>query len=403
MKHWKKTMLLVGLLAGSPLSHAGVFVLTASLDGYVEEVTYSWDTLDSAIDALKNDQLQTLLPGYTGVEAASISLNLRGEMAYLTFPSAGANTLVFSIPSLNVYEVFEGGSRDESQGLWRDYLKSNTSLLEDLMRQLVKTSPIDPIAGNPHSLMTRSVQQDYEVMLRPAEVSAADGEAPRNRFGIGLDYSSMESAGIKSRSLTLPLSYARALGEPNHELRLNMPITLTQVGSAKVYETNFSGYYRRPLTARWLLGVQTGVRATGSKDLGSLGVLGGASVMSSYTWGDEWRLTMGNLIGRNQTLTMRSDGVSYNPGIGNNVFRNGFLLASPGRFDPLGVGMDWEWFWADTRFAGTELYNRWQEEVGVSYGTPRRANARDAELRGGFTYVKAQHAHGFRCNFGVWF
>jgi len=403
MKHWKKTMLLVGLLAGSPLSHAGVFVLTASLDGYVEEVTYSWDTLDSAIDALKNDQLQTLLPGYTGVEAASISLNLRGEMAYLTFPSAGANTLVFSIPSLNVYEVFEGGSRDESQGLWRDYLKSNTSLLEDLMRQLVKTSPIDPIAGNPHSLMTRSVQQDYEVMLRPAEVSAADGEAPRNRFGIGLDYSSMESAGIKSRSLTLPLSYARALGEPNHELRLNMPITLTQVGSAKVYETNFSGYYRRPLTARWLLGVQTGVRATGSKDLGSLGVLGGASVMSSYTWGDEWRLTMGNLIGRNQTLTMRSDGVSYNPGIGNNVFRNGFLLASPGRFDPLGVGRDWEWFWADTRFACTELYNRWQEEVGVSYGTPRRANARDAELRGGFTYVKAQHAHGFRCNFGVWF
>lgn len=398
-------MLLVSLLAGSSLSHAGVFVLTASLDGYAEEVTYSWDKLDSAIDALKAERLQTLLPGYTGVEAASISLNLRGEMAYLSFSGTGSSMLTFSIPSLGIYEIFDGGTRDESQGLWRDYVKNNTSLLEDLMRQLVKTSPIDPIAGNPHSLMTRSVQQDYDVMLRPTDSATVQGaeKASPNRFGVGLDYSSMTSAGVKSRSLTLPLSYARSLGEPNHELRVQMPITLTQVGSAKVYETNFSGYYRHPLSPRWLLGVQTGLRATGSKDLGSLGVLGGASLMSSYTWGDEWRLTMGNLLGRNQTLTMRSDGASYNPGIGNNVFRNGLLLATPGSFDPLGAGMTWEWFWVDTRFAGTELYNRWQEELGMSFGTRRVANARDAELRGGFTYLKAQRAHGFRCNVGIWF
>lgn len=402
MRNCKKTLLLGCLMTAALTCHAGVFVLSGTVDGQ-STVTYSWDSIETAIDALGDDQLKALLPGYTGVEAVNLSLNLRGEMAYLAFPSATSTTLVFSLPSLGITQSFTGGTRAESQQLWEDYMKNNTALLEGLMRQLVKTSPIDPIAGNPNSLMTRAVQQDYEVMLRNVAASGTGGGASQNRLGSGLTYSSMTSAGVKSRSVTLPLSYARTFGDPNHEFSIHMPVTLTKVGSAKVYETNLSSYYRHPLTPSWVLGGQLGLRATGSQDLGSLAVLGGSSAMSSYTWGESWQLTMGNLVGRNQTLTVKSGGDAYNPRIGNNVYRNGFLLSTPGAGDALGVLTNWEFFWVDTRFAGTELYNRWQEEVGMTYGTRRLANAREADLRGGFTYVKAEKAHGFRCNIGVWF
>lgn len=397
------TLIALSLLVASS-SYASIFEFKGTVGGTT--VTRGYDSFEDAYNSMKEENLQTTFSGYNGTQAASFELNFRGVPVTLAYPSASTTTLIFNIPALGINQTFTGATRKDSEQLWTDYLKNNTDLLEKLQKELVKSSPIDPIAGNPNSLMSRSVQMDYDQMLRSSSNQTTTTEGSSNRLGAGLAYGQMTSDGqtnaasMKSTSYTLPLSYVHQFGETNHELYINMPLTYTTIDSAKVYDFNLSVTYRRPITENWVLSGTAGARATGSVELASLGTLGNIAIMSSYTFsGSGWQTTVGNMISQYQSLTMRANGNSYNPNIQNTVYRNGVLV---GLDSPI-KDLNWEFSLVDTRFKGTELFNQYQDELGITFGTRRAAHSKEADFRGGFTYIKAEKANGFRVNFGAWF
>jgi len=81
---------------------------------------------------------------------------------------ANSSELIFRIPGKDFEVRFDGGSRDESQEQFEDWLKGEFESAEapgkSLTRFLqitVALSPVDPVAGNPNSLMTRMVIDDF--------------------------------------------------------------------------------------------------------------------------------------------------------------------------------------------------------------------------------------------------
>lgn len=392
-------------------AQASLFELTGTVAGVT--TTKGFDSFEDAYNAMNEAELRTIFAGYNGTQIANISLNFRGLPVTLTYPTANDPTLKFSIPALGINQTFVGATRQASENLWTDYLKNNTDLLGKLQKELVKVSPIDPIAGNPNSLMSRSIQMDYDQMLRSpgtglAPSTAAGGSS--NSFAMGINAGQMSSdatgsiGSSKSTSVTLPLSYSHEFGETNHELYINLPITYTKVEEAKVYDASFSMTYRRPLTQSWVLAGTVGSRVAGSKELASLGVMGSGAIMSSYTFNQEgWQLTVGNMVSYYKTLTMQANGNSYNPDIRNTVYRNGVLFATDSGWLAGSDALSWEFSVVDMRFKGTELFNQYQDEFGITFGSRRPAHSSAADFRGGVTYIKAEHAQGYRLNFGAWF
>ncbi|WP_137939090.1 hypothetical protein [Chitinivorax sp. B] len=387
---------------------ADVFDLTATVGGTT--VNRSFRTVDDAADALRDQGIQALQPSYSGIETVQMQLDFRGVGVQLAYPQTNSTLLTFQIPELGIDQQFQGATRDDSQSQFKDYLKKNPELLERLQKQLVRASAVDPVAGNPNSLVSRSVQQDFSTGL--LTVSELDNGS-RNRstlIGLGVSYSRMVNQSvlnprdIDSSNTTLPFSYTKRFDKPGHELVAALNLGQTEVEGAKAYDAGLQVAYRQPVSDNWFIGMNGSLRATGSKDLGSGAGIAGLTVMSSYLIrADNWGITIGNMVGFYSTLKVKVGDTSYNPGIRNTVFRNGILAEQKTSmtFDYQPVTI--EYYLIDTRYTGTKLYNRNQDEIGVTIGSKRSPNARASSMRGGLAYLRAPHSKGVQFSFGYWF
>ncbi|WP_028452972.1 hypothetical protein [Chitinilyticum aquatile] len=388
-------------------SQAGIFDLDASMNGITEQ--RSFDSLQDGIDLYQQQNLSQLFGGaYTGSEAVSSTLNVRGLPVNLAFPTTGSSTLVFTIPVLGINESFTGSTRDASVDLWEDYLKHNPDLLERMMKKMVEVSPVDPVAGNPNSMMSRGVVADSQAMWGGSGNGWREGG--NNRVGIGVSYARMLSSArgdakeMDSDTLTLPLEYSHQFAEPNHELLISMPLTYTEADNSKIYDGKLGIFYRRPLQDNWVVSVAGSFYATGSPDLLTASYMASAAIASSYVWsGTDWSLTMGNFIGYYTALRTSYDGTSINPGIANTVFRNGLLYSTLSNWVVDGDPLFWECYAVNTYFTGTDLFTQYQNDIGITIGTRRPMHSKEADYRLGLSYTFGSDVQAFKFNFGTWF
>jgi hypothetical protein len=293
----------------------------------------------------------------------------------------------------------------------KDYLKKNPQLLSELQKVLSQNSPADPVAGNPNSMMSRGVAQDFSnSLVSPSQVARAEKQQSSNQFGFGIDYQNMVNKSVNnprdtnSDSLSLPLSYKHQFTTPGEELDIYMPLGETTVEGAKAYDAGLNVAFHGPITPQWYLAGAAGIRATGSKDLGSGVAMTNFTITSSYIIpGDHWSFTIGNMIGQYSSMKVKVNDASYDPGIHNTVFRNGVLIEQDSGFQLFGQPATIEYTVIDTRFTGTTLFNKSQDEIGVTFGSKRGANARTSDYRGGLMFTTAPHSHGWGFNFGYWF
>ncbi|WP_348945401.1 hypothetical protein ABHF33_02000 [Chitinibacter sp. FCG-7] len=394
------------LVVSSALSQAGVFDITTTLNGQVASDSYT--SAEDAIHTLEASNLKSLYQNYTGTEAVNAQINFRGIPITLAYPNANQTLLTLNIPSIGVNQTFTGLTRDESEDMLVKYLKNNPDLLNAFSKESVKVSPVDPIAGNPNSLMSRSVANDAALMWQGAHgVGSADD---KNHFGVGISYNRFvsEQTGnakeMKSDGFTLPLTYTRQFNEPNHELIVNIPLGYTTVDGAKAVDASVGLVYRYPIRSNWVLSAATAVRAAGSKDLAGAGWMLSGSLASSYEFGsDNWSLTLANMVGYYKVMKMKLDETEFNPGIRNIAYRNGLLFAMDSGWAIGDQPLSWEAFIIDTRYTGTELFSNYQDEIGVTFGTKRSILAKDADLRVGFSYLFGDNVNAFKANFGAWF
>lgn len=316
----------------------------------------------------------------------------------------------FSAPGIPIKVFDQGGTRDENTDLLWEYLKAEGLSL--LSKTLVANSPSDPLAGNPDSLMSMMMTNEFDQGFtnNVSEIEATsiavqqDGGQVGNLIGIGLTYGSIKNAGIKTDSYTLPLSYSvRNQIDPRRQLTLRMPIALTSTEGAKAAQVGLGASYSFPVTDRWTLTPSVNYSLTGSIDLASAGQFASGSLTSSYFFplAAGRKLAIGNMVGYYQTLDFTYDNLKYDPGIKSTVLRNGVMYSMPVKLG--GKKMAMEYSLVDNRFFGTDLYMDSYQEVGVTLGTRKSYRSPDSYLRAGLTYIHAPNSNGFRLNVSYWF
>ncbi|WP_133164346.1 hypothetical protein [Solimonas fluminis] len=402
-----------GVLAGVLFSGTAAAADPFELDLTVgqDNKQFGFDNVDDAAEALDRDNLLREFPQYTETTTVLTQINFRGLNASLDFPQADT-TLVFEIEGVELTPgsnsvSFQGQTRDDSIEQLKDFLKKNKFALKNLQTRSAQATPIDPLAGNPGSLMNQRMRGDFDrgfthrvsqiwgcgcsafdfSQPQPIMVAAADdmqgifAEARaraaalrgENEVGIGLAGQSLRGTaanGTKYRStqLQLPFSYTVKFdSDPRRKLSFELPLSYTDSEGAASYSAGFSVAYTHPVSDNWSLTPAAGIGATGSEDLGAGGGLASYSLTSSYTHrlGD-WALSMGNSIGRYESVGIKIGDIEAEYDVQNTVFTNGLLVTGPTSLIARGIVM--EYSFTDTRLTGTDLFSNRYDEVGIGLG-----------------------------------
>lgn len=372
----------------------------------------TYGTSDELLSSMQSTALQSLFPAYVGNEQVSVLAFFRGLHMDISM-GAGLSEVQLLIPSLGINQLFNtGGSRDANVLLLMDYIKSS-GLLGHLTQLQAQTSPTDPIAGNPDSLMSSIIASEYEqvflsdfsnIASPEAQAVSEAGKAALNQMGIGLEYGQMGHGSNKVESLTIPLSYSiRNDLDPRRQLLLRMPITIIDVDGAKGYHVGFGASYRYPMNARWSLVPSFNYAFTASTDLGSTAQLASLGLTSTYYWRmDGYDIGMGNMVGYVTTMPFSYQGYDFDPGIDNTYLRNGVVISVPTRIQ--GRKLHFETSLVDTRFFGSKLYDDNYQELRFTLGTTRSASTASSGLfRVGLSLRHTPNSNGYKIEFGYWF
>ncbi|AXQ29674.1 hypothetical protein D0B54_13730 [Solimonas sp. K1W22B-7] len=372
---------------------------------------FGFDNVDDAADALDRDNLLREFPQYNDSIAVMTLINFRGLDASLDFQQS-STTLVFRVDGVDLVPgsdtvSFQGQTRDDSIELLKDFLKENKFALKNLQTRSAQATPIDPLAGNPGSLMNQRMRGDFDrgfthrvsqiwgcgcsafdfSQPQPIMVASADdmqgifAEARaraaairgENEVGIGLAGQSTRGTAIngskyRSTTLQLPFSYTVKFdADPRRKLSFELPLSYTDNEGAASYSAGFSLAYTHPVSDNWSLTPAVGIGATGSEDLGAGGGLASYSLTSSYSHrlGD-WALSLGNSIGRYESVGIKIGDIEAEYDVQNTVFTNGLLVSGPTSLIARGIVM--EYSFTDTRLTGTDLFSNRYDEIGVGLG-----------------------------------
>ena len=433
---------------------ADPFELDIDVNGDGQNVQMFGDNnFERIIDRLDEDRL-IQETNYTGVEIVDTELNFRGVPVSLDFPNVGGQqgqgngtVLRFEIPALGIQRDFEGQTRDESVDLFQDFLKrSGGDIITALYQLLAAQSAIDPIAGNPASVQSQTVRNDFQrgfthrvsqvwgcgasasseqlmlasagfaceemfAELNPAalpevEVAQAGDTGPglyddyydrirarrgENQIGYGIGYAAVSAGDFDSTVLDIPLSYTWVNDDdPSKKLQLRLPIALVDTEGAKSYQIGLGLSYAFPLRDNWALTPSVGYNVVGSEDLASGSALLSVSATSSYTMRfGGWGMNIGNMLGLYQTQKLKIGDFESDAEISNTVMTNGIMITGPGSL--LAKSLVLEYFINDTRFFGDDLYSERYDEIGVNLGKLWSDGTRVTSfLKGGLSYTTGE-------------
>ncbi|NKC33793.1 hypothetical protein [Falsiroseomonas selenitidurans] len=360
-------------------------------------------------DLFTNRGLRSLSSSYTDVSAATADVSLRGVPATLSY-AANSTTLRFIVPSAGINESFTGATRDESQDLALEWFKgAGGAALTRLLRQAVATTAVDPLAGNPNSLMSQMGAADFNLATGAAPSA---GLAGGSRFGLGARFGSYSAGDHDTQTYSLPIGYRFDFGSSG-TLLIDAPMTLSSTSNAEAYSGSLGIGYRIPMRLgqpdwlTWSLTPVVRAGAVGSTEIGSVGGIWSASLTSTLTLslpggGD---LTMGNMFGRLDTLPIKIADYDISYELSNYIYRNGLVYTRPVG-EMFGRSVSASLFVLDTRFTGDDLYVKSYQEFGafLNIGDPIRILGAPVPVRIGATYLTGENDYrGFTLNLGVTF
>ncbi len=378
-----------------------IFNVSVTVDGSTK--TFGFSKAEDVLDTATQDFLDANFSGYTAASAISLDIDFRGLPITLSSGSS-SNTITLSIPDIGVTETFTGSTRDESQDLLTEWLKSEGGdTLTKILQKLAEVSPHDPIAGNPNSLMANMVSGDFERGMTGNSQRVETG-INTNLISLGLRASSFDQDGIEGRSLTVPFQYlAKIDSNPGHQIIFDLPLTYYQLDEAQTYSIKVGLGYHFPITENWSLTPSLGTGLVGSIDLASVGQLISGAITSNYSRKVAgYRLGMGNMYGHYKTLKVKIGDIESDPQITNDVFRNAFFFSLTHPFIT-DAPVETEFFLYDTRYFGDKLYMDQYNEIGLSMGTDRDRKDVKKLLRLGLSYLFSPKTTGYTVNFGYSF
>ena len=421
----KATLVCVFLVLGfPPIATVAKPLFTIDITVDERQRSFSFNDVKEVFEQIEESQLRMAFSNYTDMSRASAMVDFRGLEMNFGFPGADSK-LVFEIPSLDIREEFTGATRDASVDQLEDFLKSEGgAILNRIQAASIAASPVDPIAGNPGSLMGTMVSGQFDAgfssqvtNLRrttgapapdgaPDPAAAAEAGSPDNLISVSPRFGRYTAGDHTSNVVTLPLGYSFRLREGGKGLRtidVSLPLTYAEIEGGKSAAASFGAGLTWGLTDRWSLSPAIEAGVAGSVDLGAGGGIGSASLTSAYTIPFErYSLNVGNMVGYYKTLDIKVGRYRFDPGISNTVLSNGLMLSVPGTM--WGRKLATELWITDTRFFGDELYSEYNDEFGISLGTVKTEGfSIENYLRAGVSYMTGDNVKGWRFNLGYSF
>ena len=161
---------LLGLWAGMALAADNYSARYTDIQG--QPLGTSASTLDGII---RNVSAVPIAAG----RVQTFGLSLRGVQAGLDgvvtpLSASTVYTGVLQVPSTGASAQFNGASWAEVMDQVRRFLLQGSEA-QRLQRESARTSPFDPVAGNPGSLMARRVAADFDSAFLPFASNLTDG------------------------------------------------------------------------------------------------------------------------------------------------------------------------------------------------------------------------------------
>lgn len=347
-------------------SNNQIFNLSLCVDG--QTATVGSNSIQRLLDQIDTDQVRARFPSYQdGVSAGEFRLDIRGLPVTLGY-AQDSTQLVFSVPSLGIFETFDGGTRDRSNDLFEDYIKQNG---DSILRELLRVSAVDPLAGNPASIQSQMAAGAFAAGADPVYDTLPRGSS----FGLGARFGRYGLGQFTQNVFTLPISYSYTFSNYD-KIIVRAPLTYMEVDGASSYRGELALAYRKNLFSRWSLTPALGYGIAGSSDLGSLGhIFSGSLTSDLLLWnGSKARLSMGNMVGYYATLPVRLGDYSVDYDLKNTITRNGLLLAIPLGTQLWGQTLSLDIYAIDTRFFGDALYSDNYQEFGIDIGPLRSSD-----------------------------
>lgn len=373
-------------LAGlsSPAGATELYSLTATLlgpSGPIESGTRSFGTANALLDSFTDGALDNILPGYTSHSITQANIDFQNLNFFVEFPTSGT-MLVFKVPELGITLDFDGATRGKSVTLLTNFLKHDGgAILERIQKALIKSSPVSPVAGNPNSLQSNVVANDFFVGGgSPAPGAPVVPVGPRsqdNRLFLGLSAGTFSANGVSGETFTLPLYYTlHFVDDPRYQLNLSLPLTYYTANGAQGGSGALGVGFQFPLSDSWYLTPRISYGIAASSDLASAAQLISGTLTSRYLFelengffGLPAEYTLANLIGYSSTLGLQTAGYNFNPSTQEFVTKNGVMVEIPLPFELVGEQASVQGSYAYTHFFGTALYMQGYHEIDLTIGT----------------------------------
>ena len=371
-----------------------------------ERAVKGFSDVEDIVDQLDNGGLDNLLEGYVDdVTETTANINIRGLPTIVTY-DLNSSTLNFIVPSLGINETFEGATRDESQDLFFDWLKGKgNNLLTKVLQEIVATTPADPVAGNPNSLMSTMANADFSVASNSISFDGeGDSKELPNLLSFGGGYTYSSSGGFNTQVVSLPINYIIPLNEAGLSAIIDVPLTYLNIDGGHAVHGSFGLGMRLPVVRKkgvnWSLTPFARAGISGSKNLGSAAIIYSGSLTSTVNLTfDSWdlRVSINNMGGYYRTDSLEVGDFSIDYDLENGVFKNGIAIEGALDWTLFDDPTSWELSFVDTQFIGSDLYLNRYDEVDLSFGTRRVTNQMSWQsLRLGIGYTFGDDYDAYR-------
>lgn len=316
---------------------------------------------------LRGSSIQALIPSYTPTSELLVDINLRGVDTIGSF-AANSTVLKVVIPQAGIVEVFEGGTRDASFSLFKDFIR-DAGVRHRLLRAYAKYSPIDPIAGNPNSLMAQMGQSDYALgRLNP--LSGCDcswsAQPVTHLFQLGVSAERAFSHSFDATSVSAPIRYSYS-PKKTWAVIVDAPLTYNRNGGASSFFGSLGLATRFPLKSFWAVTPIARIGAGGSLDLCTAGTFLSCGLDNFLQWKvKNCVFAITNYAGFYTSTNLWLTGINFNYRLCNWIVKNGVSVntCQGVRFCNRSVNLGVSF--VDSYFPTHRLYINHYDEIGIS-------------------------------------
>lgn len=316
---------------------------------------------------LRSNEISSLLPSYTPNSAVALDINLRG-IKMDAFFDANSTVLHVTASQAGINETFAGSTREESLQLFKEYIRDG-GRHHHLLRAYARYSPVDPIAGNPNSLLSQMAQADY-LLGHLSPLSGCDcswGAQPTTHLcQAGLFAGRSFSRKFDTTSVTIPARYSYS-PDSRKAFIIDAPFTYLKSGGASSVVGSLGTALRIPFSSAWSLTPIFRLGFGGSLDLCTSGSFVSAGVTSAYNFKiKDFAVCMINYLGYSNSTNLWLSGVNFNYHLHTGLLKNGIVITSCKEITILNRSLSFNFTFVDSYFTRNRFYIRRYDEVGFN-------------------------------------